>query len=129
MKEKRKFEMEFPIHASPHMLFQYLSETSFLDEWFADEVNSQDDIYIFTWDGNEEKARLLNYSTNEFVKFRWLSDEEKGLDVYFEIRIQVDELTKDVALIVTDFAYEDEMEEQQLFWEEQIMELKHIIGA
>ncbi len=121
--------MEFPIHASPHMLFQYLSETSFLDEWFADEVNSQDDIYIFTWDGNEEKARLLNYSTNEFVKFRWLSDEEKGLDVYFEIRIQVDELTKDVALIVTDFAYEDEMEEQQLFWEEQIMELKHIIGA
>jgi uncharacterized protein YndB with AHSA1/START domain len=129
MEDKIKFELEFPIHASPGMLFQYLTETSYLDEWFADEVNSKEDIYTFSWGENEEKARLINYSTNEFVKFRWLTSEPENPDEYFEIRIQVDALTKDVALIVTDFATADELDEQKLFWEELITELKHTIGA
>ncbi len=34
---------------------------------------------------------------------------------YFEIRIQVDEITKDVSLMVTDFAEEDEVEESKCF--------------
>ncbi|MBT3546270.1 MAG: SRPBCC domain-containing protein, partial [Flavobacterium sp.] len=48
---------------------------------------------------------------------------------YFEFRIQVDEITKDVSLMVTDFAEEDEVEESKMLWENQIDELKHRIGA
>ena len=54
-------------------------------------------------------------------------DEEK--ETYFEIRIQVDALTKDVSLMITDFAEEDEIEDTKMFWENQIAELKHVIGA
>jgi hypothetical protein len=54
------------------------------------------------------------------------TDDEKS---FFEFRIEVDEITKDVSLIVTDFADEDEIDEAKMFWENQIDELKHTIGA
>jgi len=125
---KVKFEIEFPIHASPQMLYQYFGTPSGLSEWFADNVNLRGDIYTFVWDGSEEQARVLQERPNEKIKFRWLEDEDDNKS-YFEFRIQVDELTKDVSLIITDFAEEDEVEESKMFWENQIEELKHTIGA
>ena len=127
MLTKIKFELEFPIHASPHMLYQYFGTPSGLSEWFADNVNSRGEIYTFIWDGSEEKAKVLQERPDEKIKFRWLDmDDEKS---FFEFRIEVDEITKDVSLIVTDFAEEDELEEAKMFWENQIDELKHTIGA
>ncbi len=127
MSDKIKFEIEFPIHASPHMLYQYFSQASSLDEWFADNVNSRGEIYTFIWDDSEEDAKVLKYETEEYMQYQWVEDE--GDDVYFEFRIQVDELTNDVSLIVTDFAEEDEIDDAKLFWENQIRELKRTIGA
>jgi len=63
------------------------------------------------------------------VRFRWLNDEEDGLDTYFEFRIEVDALTNDTSIIVTDFAEADEVDESKLLWESQIHELQHTIGA
>ena len=126
--DKIKFELEIPIHASPHMLYQYISSPSNLQEWFADKVNSRGKIYSFTWEGEEEEAELLAKKTDERVRFKWLESEDD--DSYFEIKIQVDALTKDVSLIVIDFADdEDEVEESKQLWENQIDELKHTIGA
>lgn len=127
MSDKVKFEVEFPIHASPHMLFQYFSQASSLDEWFADNVNSRGELYTFIWGDSEEQAKLIKYETEEFMRYQWLEDE--GDDVYFEFKIQVDDLTQDVSLIITDFAEEDEIEDAKLFWENQISELKQTIGA
>ncbi len=127
MSDKVKFEIEFPIHASPRMLFQYFSLASSLDEWFADNVNSRGDLYTFIWEDTEEQARLLKYETEEYMRYQWLEDE--GEDVYFEFKIQVDDLTQDVSLIITDFAEEDEIDDAKMFWENQISELKRTIGA
>jgi uncharacterized protein YndB with AHSA1/START domain len=127
MSKKIKFEMEFPIHASTNMLYQYFGTPSGLSEWFADNVNSRGEIYTFIWDGSEEKAKVLQERPDEKIKFRWLDEEDDK--AYFEFRLEVDEITKDVALIVTDFAEEDEVEETKMFWENQIDELKHTIGA
>ena len=129
MEEKIKFEIEFPIQASPQLLYQYLSTPSGLSEWFSDNVNSRGEIFTFFWDDSEEKAKLLSKKSGERVKFRWLYDEEEGNTYYFELRIQVDEITKDVSLIVTDFAGEDELEYAKMIWENQISALKHILGA
>ena len=75
-----------------------------------------------------EKAELLRKSKNEFVKFKWTEDEED--DTYFELRIKIDGITKDVALVVTDFADdEEEVEENTLLWTSQINDLKRVIGA
>lgn len=125
---KVKYELEIPIHASPHMLYQYISSPSNLQEWFADKVNSRGKIFTFEWDGTEEKAELVSKKSDEKVRFKWLENDED--DSYFEVRIQVDALTKDVSLIITDFADdEDEVDEAKQLWENQIDELKHTIGA
>lgn len=123
-----KFEIEVPIHASPSMLYQYISSPSNLQEWFADKVNIKGGVYTFTWEDSEEKATLISKKTDESIRLRWLESEDE--DSYFEIKIQVDALTKDVSLIITDFADDDyEVEAAKQLWENQIDELKYIIGA
>jgi uncharacterized protein YndB with AHSA1/START domain len=126
--DKVKYEIEIPVHASPNMLYQYISSPSNLQEWFADTVNSRGKIYTFSWDGTEEQAELITKKSEERIRFKWLESEDD--DSFFEIKIQVDPLTKDVSLIITDFAEdEDEVEEAKQLWENQIDELKHTIGA
>ena len=123
-----KFELEIPIHASPNMLYQYISSPSNLQEWFADKVNSRGKLYSFIWDGEEEKAELITKKSDDRIRFKWL--ESEGDDSFFEIKIEVDALTKDVSLIITDFADdEEEVEASKQLWENQIDELRHTIGA
>jgi len=127
MSDKIKYELEFTIHASPQMLYNYISNPSGLSEWFADNVNSRGELYIFIWDDSEEHAKLLSKKANDKVRFQWLEDE--GEDYYFEIRIQVDEITKDVSLMITDFSDDDELEENKMLWDNTIGNLKSIIGS
>ena len=128
MSDRIKFEMEFPIKVSQKLLFQYISTPSGLSEWFADNVNSRGEIFIFIWDDSEESAKLIRRINNEKIQFQWLDDEET--DYYFELRIQFDEITKDVSLIVTDYAEdEDEVEESKLLWTNQISDLKKVLGS
>ena len=125
---KVKFELEFPIHASPSMLYTYLATPAGLEEWFADRVNSRGKQITFMWDDSEEEAKIVASKADERIKFKWA--ESEGDESYFEFRIQVDPLTKDVVVLITDFAdNEDEAEEAKMLWENQIEELKHTIGA
>ncbi|MDT0676817.1 START-like domain-containing protein [Autumnicola musiva] len=127
MEEKIKYEMEFPIHASPSLLYQYISTPSGLSEWYADNVNSRGEIFTFIWEGSEEKAKLVSKKSDERIKFRWI--EEEDTPYYFEIRIQVDDITKDVSIMVTDYAEEDEVEENKMLWENMISDLKQVLGS
>ncbi len=127
MEDKIKYEMEFPIHASPSLLYQYISTPSGMQEWYADNVNSRGEFFTFIWEGSEEIAKLLAKKKSDYIRFQWMDDEDT--DYYFEMRIQVDEITKDVSIMVTDFAEEDEVEEGKMLWENMISELKHILGS
>ena len=126
MSDKTKFQLEFVIQSSPQLLYQYLSTPSGLSEWFADNVNSRGEIFSFIWDGAEEQAKLLKRKTDEFVKFTWLANDD---DFYFEMKIIVDEITKDVSLFITDFADEDELDEAKMLWETQVGDLKQVLGS
>ena len=129
MAGKIPFSLEIDFQASPQLLFQYLSTPSGLSEWFADNVNSRGEDFTFIWDDSEEYAKLLQKKTNEKVRYRWMNDEEDQDDCYFEFKIVVDEITKDVSLIVSDFAEEDELEEAKMLWENSIGSLKQVLGA
>jgi uncharacterized protein YndB with AHSA1/START domain len=126
MDDKVKFEIEFPIQASPQMLYQYLATPSGLSEWFADDVNSRGEKFSFFWEGTEEDAKLLKKKSDSFVKFAWEDSED---DSYFEMKIIVDEITKDVSLFITDFAEEDEVEEAKMLWTNQVGDLKQQLGS
>ena len=127
MERKIKYEMEFPIHVSPSLLYQYISTPSGMSEWYADNVNSRGQLFTFIWEGSEEQAKLLGKKSGERIKFRWLDDEDT--DYFFELRIQVDDITKDVSLMITDFADEDEVEDGKMLWENMISNLKHVLGS
>lgn len=127
MSDKVKYEIEFPIQSSPQLLFQYLSTPSGLSEWFADNVNSRGEFFTFIWDGSEEVAKLLGKKSNERIRFQWEDDEDTSY--YFEMKIVVDEITKDVSLIVVDHSEEDELEEAKMLWDNQIGSLKQVLGS
>jgi uncharacterized protein YndB with AHSA1/START domain len=129
MSDKVRYEIEFPINSSPQLLYQYISTPSGLQEWFADVVNSRGEFFTFEWDDTEENARLASKKTGEKVKFKWVDDNKKDTEYYFELRILEDEITKDVSLMITDFAEKDEVEESKLIWENQVSDLKHVIGS
>ena len=127
--EKEKFELEYLLKTSVKVLDNMISTPSGLSEWFADDVNIKDDIYTFIWDSSEEEARLLTKKSNSKVKWKWLEDEEDEIDSYFELRYEVDPMTKAVILSITDFAESDEVDESKRLWDQQISELKRVLGA
>jgi len=127
MEDKIKYEMEFPIHASPSLLYQYISTPSGMQEWYADNVNSRGEYFTFIWEGSEGIAKLVSKKKSESIRFQW--EEDYDTDYYFELRIQVDDITKDVSIMVTDFAEEDELDEGKMLWENMITELKQLLGS
>ena len=129
MDSKIRYEIEFPINSSPQLLYQYISTPSGLSEWFADNVNSRGEFFTFIWNDSEEKARLCSKKSGEKVRFKWVDDNNKDTEYFFELNILVDEITKDVSLMVIDFAVKDEVKEATQLWENQISDLKHVIGS
>jgi len=127
MNTKVKFELEFPIQASPQLLYNYISTPSGLSEWFADNVNSRGEIFTFIWDDSEEQAKLITKKSPERIKLKWINNDDDSS--FFELRIQVDTITKDVSIIVTDFADDNEVEESKMLWENQISSLKQVLGS
>ena len=127
MPSKVPFSLEYDFHASPQLLFQYLSTPSGLSEWFADNVNLNGKNYTFFWDGDEQDAELLSKKNNHSIKFRWI-DEPKN--TFFELKIVIDDITQDISLIITDFAEDEEDEEEaKLLWSKQIEKLRQSIGS
>lgn len=122
---KNKIELEYSINSSPKILYTRLSTPSGLSEWFADDINIQGDTYTFFWEGNGQEAKLINKKDNSSIRFQWEDEDE---DSYFEFKIRKDELTGDVALIITDFAEDDEKDDIVDLWDTQVSKLKHTIG-
>lgn len=126
MAEKKKINIEYEIKSSPRILYGFLSEANGLTQWFADDVSVKDQVYTFSWNGEEQNARLVHLKENKLVRFHWLDDEP---EYFFEMEIIQDELTNDVALSITDFATNDQVNERKLIWNNQVELLISVLGA
>ncbi len=124
---KGKFSLEYIVHASPGIVYEFMTTPSGLSEWFADDVNIRHDIYTFFWDGSEQKALLLGLKEEKYIRLQWIDGPD---NVYFEFRIEYDELTREVSLIITDFAEnEGEKQTSKLLWDNQVNKLLHVLGS
>ena len=126
---KEKFELEFLLKTSLRVWDNMIGSPSGLSEWFADNVTVRDDMYSFVWDGAIEEARLLTRKMNSKMKFRWIEDEDNGDDFYFEMNIDIDPMTGIASLKVVDYGFPEDIESAKMLWEQQISDLKRIIGA
>ena len=129
MGKKKEFVIEYDFQSSPQLLFQYLSTPSGLSEWFSDDVNYRGEKYTFFWGETEEYARVLSKKINEKIRYQWITEEDDEEDYFFEFKIEMDEITKDVSLIITDFCDEDELEEAKLLWDSLVSDLKQVLGS
>jgi hypothetical protein len=124
---KGKFELEYVVRTSAGILYELLTTPSGLSEWFADDVNIRDGIFTFFWDGSEQKARLLGFKEDKYVRLQWMDKQEGS---YFEFRIERDELTGDISLMIVDFADEaSDMQTSKLLWDSQVNKLLNVLGS
>jgi hypothetical protein len=131
MSKKMKYELEIMKKTSPKVLYNMIATPDGLSDWFADNVSTdKDNVFTFVWDGDEEKARLLFSKSGEVIRLQWLEDEKNQLETYFELQMSpVPSDPKMCLLTITDFSEESEMEESVMFWENQINDLKRILGS
>jgi uncharacterized protein YndB with AHSA1/START domain len=129
---KEKFVGEYEMRASKKMLFPFLSSASGLSQWFADDVNIQgeDKIYSFIWDGEENLAKMTSMRMNHHVKFEFLNESGAEIDDpnYVEFVLDINELTDTTFVRVTDYS-DMEAEEAQELWDGLIHDLKEIVGG
>lgn len=128
-KAKGYYTLEYIINSSPDVLFDFVSTAGGLEKWFAEKVSVKENVFHFFWENDEIKeARLIALKEREFARFHWL-DQSDGKK-YFEFRIQIDDLTSEVALIISDFAdTKEEFEDSRLLWNAQIHDLLHALGG
>jgi uncharacterized protein YndB with AHSA1/START domain len=124
---RSKFELEYNLNCSPKVLFSRLSTPEGLGEWFADQVNVEGDVFKFYWNSSESNARLSALKENKMVRFEWIGMKNEESN-YFEFRINLEELTNELALIIIDFAEAEEKEDAIYLWDSQINDLKRALG-
>ncbi len=126
--QKEKIQLEYMLKAgSANIVWSIISTPSGLETWFADKVTANDKIYTFRWGKTEiREAELINYRTNNFIRFHWLDDENRKS--YFEIRIVYNELTEDLMLAITDWTTPDEIEDIKDLWDSDIEKMKRVSG-
>ncbi|MDA1182669.1 MAG: START-like domain-containing protein [Bacteroidetes bacterium] len=126
---RAKLEIEYPFRSSIGILFQYISNPSGLQSWFADAVSVSNGIgYKFKWnDGTESDATLTKCVTNKYVRFRMA--DAFDADEYMEFRIQQDSITGDIDLVITEFVNAGEGEMAASIWDTAVDNLKYIIGG
>ena len=125
--QKTKFKIEYQLRsASINILWNSISKPLGLAEWFADGVTVKDNEFVFSWEGHEQTALLVQTKTNSSVRFQW--DEDSDTEFYFELKIIMLEVTGNLALVITDFAELDEKEDLILLWDKQIEVLRRKTG-
>ena len=124
---KNEFEIEYQLKAaSLNILWNSISTPLGLAEWFADGVTVNNTEYTFSWEKNEQTAFLIQSKPNVSVRFQW--EEDADSDYYFELRIDILEVTGELALVITDFAEKGEKEDLVLLWNKQIEILRRKTG-
>ena len=122
----KEIQQEYLLKTSPPVLFSRLSSAPGLAEWFADNVEVEGGVYKFYWGDTVQEAKVVNIVPNESIRFRWMDSENPG---EFEFCIVIDDLTGDIALIISDNIEDEDEEDAKILWDSQISKLKQVIGS
>jgi uncharacterized protein YndB with AHSA1/START domain len=130
--EKTKFTHEYEINASKKMLYPYFTTPSGLAQWFADDVDiDEDSIFNFKWEGEDHKAKMVSHRTNSFAKFIFLKTDKSEDDDpdWVEFKIDLNEMTQTTFIRIHEYSDFDDKEEQAEVWEGLMHSLKETVGG
>jgi uncharacterized protein YndB with AHSA1/START domain len=125
---KQQITLEYHLsRAAINPVWNLISDSHGLSDWFADEVTENNGVFTFRWGKDHlQEAVLKKRKEQSYIRFQWKDDEKS--DYYFEIRLQFQELTRDLTLIITDFAEPSEIDDLKLLWQQQIETLCRKLG-
>jgi len=125
---REKIHLEYLLNAtSRNIIWSSISTPTGLEDWFADNVVSNDKVVSFYWGKTAKReAEIIAIRAYSFIRFRWLDDENER--EYFELKMTNNELTGDYVLEITDFAESDEISDQKELWDSQIDTLRRSCG-
>ena len=126
MAKSLPFSVEYIIRSSPTILYNFITSPDGLCQWFTDEVDINDNEYVFKWEGSAEKATVIDFEEDVFIRFQWEDGEPHE---YFEFRISKSPVTSDTIFTVTDFAEPGEEDDQRRLWNTQVADLIKQIGG
>ena len=129
---KTRFLVEFPINASPKILFPYLATASGLSQWFCDDVRYADGQRLnFIWDQEDHFAEISGQRLNRAVRFVFLNEQRQPVvDADFlEFTLDSSQVTDEVYLRVVDYSAGHDAAEQQEMWEGLVAKLREHVGG
>ena len=124
---KERFIVEHYVRSTPFALYELISTPSGFSKWFCDDVNVRGEEFTFIWGNDEQTAEVLSRKQGELIRLHWKDDEDEGS--FFELRIRIDALTNEVAMVITDHAWPNELDKARQLWESQMTTLQRVLGA
>jgi uncharacterized protein YndB with AHSA1/START domain len=132
IQNKTRFVVEYPINASPKILFPYLSTASGLSQWFCDDVRYVDGQRLnFIWDRENHYAEIASQRLNKTVRFVFLDDHRKTVADANSLEFTLDysEVTDEVYLRVVDYSPTVPTADQQEMWDDLVFKLREQVGG
>ena len=122
-----KIHLQYPLQGNTrNIVWNFIGTIGGLEAWMADRITEKDGVYTFLWGKDETReAELLGCREGVYIRFHWLDEAPK---TYFELRINVSELTKAHVLEITEIARYEEEEELVQMWESQLEVLRRVAG-
>ena len=132
---KQRIDIEYPLTTkSYNIVWEQISTAHGLERWLADKVEENEGEFIFTWgepwtQQDVRKAQLIEYVKYDHIRLKWEEDEAEGdRESFWELRVVKSELTKELTLLITDFAEDDEADSLRILWESNLDRLHRASG-
>jgi len=129
---KTRFVVEFPINASPKILFPYLATASGLSQWFCDDVRYVEGQRLnFIWDHENHYAEISGQRLNRAVRFVFLDEHRQPVSdaTFLEFTLDASQVTDEVYLRVVDYSAFNDAGEQQEMWDGLVAKLREQVGG
>lgn len=125
--KRTMYKIEYIFRASPTIVYQFLTTPACLVRWFCDEVDISGNVYTFFWDGDEQKAVLIEDWEDELLRFEW--EDAPMPNEYLEFRLSKSPITEETVLIITDFCDVNDIKSANKLWDSQINQMRVETGG
>jgi uncharacterized protein YndB with AHSA1/START domain len=124
---KQPYHIEYVLNGNSFpSIWTAVSTPGGLSKWFADEVETIDEkILRFKWKDQTQDAVIKTIKHNELIRLHWNDQDDK---TFFQLKLTKDELTGLITLIVDDYCFAEDLENEKMFWNYCIEKLKRNLG-
>ena len=124
--------MEYSLHSkSANVIWNLLSTAEGLEIWIADKVDRDGDKLALKW-GEVWKfsetwtATIVAEEKMQRIRWKWVDDEDE--DAFVELAMVKSDITNDFTLLITDHAYEEDIDDLKNIWDRNLNRLHRKTG-